>query len=471
MAKRAYRKTAIEKSKVDKIVEQLITHMEKGELPWHKPWIPMPPPHNGLTKYKYSPFNQFLMHIKMQENNSQDPRFFTFKNLKSQGWSIRKEASACTLYQAWTKKVEKTDKDKAFDEKFGTDEDKESDYKIVYGRGFFPVYHAKDLCVYPLLLDESGNKIMVEEEIEDPFTGIKSKQLMPKRDYKADPSPIPECEIQTYNHDEIYEKAEQILAASEAIIIEEKIDRAFYRPSTDEIHVPVREHFERLEDYYGTLMHELTHWTGSSKRLKRDLSGTFGSNNYAREELVAELSSVFLSISSNVPVNLSQNAAYLQSWLKSLKEDPKFLFEVVKYAEEAHDFLQGKIMEMEYIPITQQLQEACWMVRDFSGYKDYEKPKGFDNFPDRIIGTFRQAMKKHEFNDKTIDKICKTLEEIKESALTKEPKEVDRSQLAEMREKFYLAMSRQKFSNVNPEFLEADKKQILKMAQEKSMGR
>ena len=122
---------------------------------------------------------------------------------------------------------------------------------------------------------------------------------------------------------------------------------AFYRPATDHIQMPERELFtgtqtsSATEAYYGTLLHELTHWTGAKTRCARNLTGRFGSQAYAMEELVAELGSAFLSAELGItPVPRPDHAGYIASWLKVLKEDKRAIFTAASKAAQAADFLQ-----------------------------------------------------------------------------------------------------------------------------------
>jgi antirestriction protein ArdC len=120
-------------------------------------------------------------------------------------------------------------------------------------------------------------------------------------------------------------------------------DRACYSPTTDTIHVPTLEQFQDAAAYYATLAHEHAHWTGHKDRLNRDLSGRFGSESYAAEELVAELTATFLCSTLGLsPTPRPDHAAYLSSWLKVLKSDPKALWKAASLAQESHDYIAGK---------------------------------------------------------------------------------------------------------------------------------
>jgi len=114
---------------------------------------------------------------------------------------------------------------------------------------------------------------------------------------------------------------------------------AFYVPSKDFIGIPDKNFFISFEHYYAVLFHEMSHATGHASRLNRDMSGTFGSDSYAKEELIAETSRLFLQTYfqiSSEEMKL-QNAAYLKGWLK--KENPRVLWKIFSEAQKAYDFL------------------------------------------------------------------------------------------------------------------------------------
>jgi antirestriction protein ArdC len=115
---------------------------------------------------------------------------------------------------------------------------------------------------------------------------------------------------------------------------------AFYSPVLDQIMMPEPGLFRDLDHYRATLAHELSHWTGHDSRLARQMSGRFGSEAYAMEELVAELSSAILGAELGLPVeHLDHHASYLASWLKVLKADNRAILTVAAKAEEAASLL------------------------------------------------------------------------------------------------------------------------------------
>ncbi len=101
--------------------------------------------------------------------------------------------------------------------------------------------------------------------------------------------------------------------------------QAYYSKASDEIHLPIRGDFYDLQEFYATALHEIGHSTGHTKRLSRDLSGKFGSPEYAMEELRAEIASVFLEQDFGVEVDESavrNNSAYIQHWKTVIQKDP-----------------------------------------------------------------------------------------------------------------------------------------------------
>ena len=118
-------------------------------------------------------------------------------------------------------------------------------------------------------------------------------------------------------------------------------DKAFYMPSKDAIMLPAREAFSDGAAYYATLFHELTHWTGADKRLDRKHGGKFGSNDYAFEELVAEIGAAFLcsdmGVSNEEP--RADHAQYLKHWLEILRASDKAIGDAASQAGKATEYL------------------------------------------------------------------------------------------------------------------------------------
>ena len=149
-------------------------------------------------------------------------------------------------------------------------------------------------------------------------------------------------EIKLGNAPEALAAVDEFIAATGANIRHLAQDRAYFSPSHDRITLPLREQFETTQAYYGTALHELTHWSGGESRLDRKKGRTFGDNAYAFEELVAELGSAFLG--ATLGIEIAPNAEheeYLASWIKTMKAEPKALYNAAKYAQATVEFLEG----------------------------------------------------------------------------------------------------------------------------------
>jgi len=103
--------------------------------------------------------------------------------------------------------------------------------------------------------------------------------------------------------------------------------------------MPPKDCFVDEPHYYATGLHELTHWTGASHRLNRDISHPFGSPGYAQEEIRADLASLFMSAELGIPYDPKDQAAYIQSWIKVLKNDKNEVFRAAADASKACDYL------------------------------------------------------------------------------------------------------------------------------------
>lgn len=121
--------------------------------------------------------------------------------------------------------------------------------------------------------------------------------------------------------------------------------QAYYSPTKDEIQLPERSDFYSLHEFYGTALHEIGHSTGHEKRLNRDLSGKFGSPEYAEEELRAEIASMFIAQQVGVELvesHVQNNSAYIKSWLDKIQENPNALFTAIADADKISRFVIAK---------------------------------------------------------------------------------------------------------------------------------
>ncbi|QOJ24438.1 MAG: DUF1738 domain-containing protein [Gammaproteobacteria bacterium] len=289
----------------EQVAENLIEQLKKGVAPWQKPWEPgdllATLPMNPTTGKRYRGINS----LNLMSRAYTDPRWLTYKQAVSLGAQVRKGEKS-TLVQYW----------KFTDERIKTDDNNN------------PV------------LNNEGNSIKEQIRLERPrvfYAAVFNAQQMDN---------LPELDIKAPDWDPL-ERAERILQASHAVIHHGEADRAFYRPSTDSIHLPHKHQFPTPDRYYATALHELGHWTGHELRLNRDLAHPFGSHGYAKEELRAEIASMLLSGELGICHDPGQHVAYVSSWIKALQEDPTEIFRAAADAEKIQDYVLALSQQQE----------------------------------------------------------------------------------------------------------------------------
>lgn len=281
-----------------RITNKIVADLEQGVRPWFKPWnsehasgrISRPLRHNGVP---YRGINVVMLWSASVTKGYGCPLWLTYKQAMELGGNVRKgETGELVVYANTITRTETNDAGE------------ESEHAIPFLKGY-TVFNAEQCeglperyCVTP----------------EGPTL-----------------SPIARIE-----------RADKFFAATGADI-RHSGTRAFYSPSTDHIQMPPFEIFRDSESYAATLAHELTHWTKHEKRLNRDFGRKrTGDEGYAREELVAELGSAFLSADLGLtPEVRGDHAAYIGSWLKALRDDTRLIFSAASHAQRAVDFLHS----------------------------------------------------------------------------------------------------------------------------------
>lgn len=215
--------------------------------------------------------------------------------------------------------------------------------------GTFKAWQAKGAKVKK---GEKGTPIIFFKQLSVKDKDTDQKKLIPmiKQFYVFNAEQVEGYEpepIKTLEPLELLDNAEKFIKNTGATIHKVAGDSAYYRPSTDSITVPLPEQFkgeahsDRLHGYYGTVLHELTHWTGSKKRLDREKGIRYGDEKYANEELIAELGAAFLCAELGISSEPREDHAhYLNSWLKALKDDKKLIVKAASQARKACEFLK-----------------------------------------------------------------------------------------------------------------------------------
>jgi antirestriction protein ArdC len=281
----------------EQVANKLIEQLEAGTAPWQKPWAPgsIQLPHNPISGTRYKGSN--ALWLEMQGRG--DPRWVTYKQARSIGAQVRRGEKG-TLVQYW----------------------KFRDRVLLKDERGKPV------------LDPKGEKAYRTVELDKP-------KVFSAAVFNAEQiDGLPPLEVKAPDWDP-HARAEALLEASSADIHYDQGDRAFYRPSTDRIHLPPRDSFDSADKFLATALHEIGHWTGASSRLDRDLAHPFGSEGYAKEELRAEIASLMLGDELGIGHDPRQHAAYVGSWIKILKDDAKEILRASRDAEQIHRYVMA----------------------------------------------------------------------------------------------------------------------------------
>lgn len=263
------------------ITEQIVADLQKGTIPWRKTWSVC---REGCYSYtsgkRYSLLNTLLLGAESGE-------YLTFKAVQGAGGKVRKgEKGRMVVF--WSM-VEKEDED-----------------GLIPFLRYYTVFHTSQ-C-----------------------EGIEPHQSFERQTYATKP----------------IEKAEAILreyAEREGLRLEiTETNEAYYQPSTDTVHLPAINQFERAEEYYSTAFHELAHSTGAQNRLNRLEKGT---EAYSREELVAELAAAYLMNLCGIETgnSLRNSEGYIQGWLKALRNDCRLIVSAASRAEKAVARILGEV--------------------------------------------------------------------------------------------------------------------------------
>jgi antirestriction protein ArdC len=279
----------------DEITTKIIAELEAGRVPWVQPWgtaaakAPLAMPRNATTGRGYSGVNVLILWGAAIERGFADQSWLTFRQALSLGGNVRKGEHGTTVVYA--------DRFTPEDERRRAERDGDEPGAIPFLKRF-TVFNT-DQC-----------------------EGLPGELV-------TAPPPVPEGLI--------LPQVEALIAATGA---EFRIggDRAFYSPAHDYVQVPPPQAYFEPINWHRTALHELGHWVGHPSRLARDLSGMFGTALYAKEELVAEMTSAFMCASLGIAPTV-RHADYLGSWLTVLREDDRAIVRAASAASKAADYL------------------------------------------------------------------------------------------------------------------------------------
>lgn len=263
------------------VTDRIIEKLEKGTVPWRKPFQSAQAV-NWKTQKPYRGINTLLL---------EPGEYATFKQIKEAGGKVKNgEKAQPVIFWKWLEV---------------DDEESETFKKKIPFMRYYNVF-----------------------EINTQVEGLKSKRK----------------ELKEYQHNPIKE-AEKIIEGYQEPRYTNYRGSAYYRPADDIVNVPPMSDFEKIHDYYATMFHEIIHSTGHATRLNREgitAVATFGSETYSQEELVAEIgASMLCSITGIWNKTIENNAAYIQSWLRVLKNDKTFIVKASQKAQKAIDYILG----------------------------------------------------------------------------------------------------------------------------------
>ena len=266
------------------VTDRMITEMERGIIPWRKPWMACGKAVSHTTGKPYSLLNQMLL--------GKAGEYLTFKQVQQEGGYVRKgEKSHMIVFWKWVEQE---------DEETG-------EVKQVPFLRYYNVFHI-DQC-----------------------EGIAARHM--------------QTNTSAASADQTAESIITDYIRREGVTVEHhEGDAAFYQPNADRIVLPLLAQFKETAEYYGTAFHELVHSTGHMKRLARlDSTAHFGGEAYSKEELVAEIGAAALVNHAGLETahSFTNSAAYVQNWLQALKNDKRFIVSAAGKAEKAVNMILG----------------------------------------------------------------------------------------------------------------------------------
>lgn len=298
----------------ERLVKEFLNVLQDDKLDWVKMWhdVAADTPYNAETNRKYKGTNRFLLSLVAYIEGYTDPRWMTMNQANKHGYSINpgEHAVPVVYYKPWD----------LINKAYLSWEEYEDEIKS--GRD---VHDFSLRCFYSNVWNACQ------------MTGL------------------PEIKVETFEGTKASEVLDVMSTNMDIEILNDGGNRAYYSPTEDKIHLPRIEVFKTSSAYNATALHELAHSTGHKSRLDRKLSTFFGSDSYAFEELVAEMSSAFvcayLKDVEYDETHINNHKAYIQNWVQPLKDDPSILNKAVGVAEGVCDYmlLKGEIInEKEY---------------------------------------------------------------------------------------------------------------------------
>lgn len=278
------------------ITGKIIADLEKGRVPWVQPWgkggsaSPLDLPSNAVTRRRYSGINVLILWGAVIEGGFASQSWLTFRQAKELGAQVRRGERGTT---------------------------------VVYASRFTPGGNGQ-----PAKVVEGGGQRGIP--FLKRFTLFNAEQCDGLPEHLVVPIVPPAREL-------ILPQADRLI---EATGVDFRIGsvRAYYDPTNDYVRVPPPQAYFDVINWHRTAFHELTHATGHSSRLNRDLTGSFGSKKYAHEELIAEIGAAFVCAALGI-VPTVRHADYIGAWLELLRDDDRAIVRAASAASKAADYI------------------------------------------------------------------------------------------------------------------------------------
>lgn len=300
------------------LVKMVLDNLEKGDSLWLPGWKMPSAPESGITGKKYHGVNNLYLTFAAMAKGYTDNRWLTYKQMVAKGWEFKTDEEGKSLGKGASVSVEYFElRDKETKKPF--------DRHVLDGMTLDEKQEYMKENIYPI------------RKYYNVFNGDVIKG-------------IPEQEKHEHDPNGVNERAENILTLwndTEAKIIHGGMN-AYYSVKADEIHVPNKDQFFNMQEYYATVLHELGHSTGHEKRLNRQITNGFGTPAYAQEELRAEIASLFLEQDLEINVSdkhIENNSKYIKNWQAEIQDNPNALFLAIADADKIAKYVAAKEKE------------------------------------------------------------------------------------------------------------------------------
>lgn len=292
------------------VTKTIIDLLEAHQLSWDRPWISFGQDddyaRNPSTGRYYRGINQFLLSYSLMQQGYLKNQWMTFAQIKQAGGLVLKGEKSLPVVFYKTAYVDQSRK-----------------YYLPETIQALGVEQCRKLGI-----DSIG--VLKQYRVFN----VAQTQGLPEVYYEV----IPPQPLTVW---ERMDRVEALLDSTGAQIDIREFNQAYYSPREDKIVLPLREQFKDAAAFAGTAFHELGHWTGHPNRLNRAGGQRFGDAAYSQEELICELGSAFLCASVGITKTITNHAAYIQSWLGILKEDPRAIVGLASQAQKIADYVQA----------------------------------------------------------------------------------------------------------------------------------